>query len=622
MVQHGEFLRQRITNTILATGFITTVAVSPSWTYDPINLIKMLFVTLGTFFAVGIVLANRDQFNFKSKQLFPIYFFGFSILIPLFLAPASFSQQFWGIFGRNTGALTLLVSSLIILISSLAIDANGLVKAVRILIVLNVFLVFYCLIQIAGLDPVGWSQFAPFATLGNVNFLSAILGMLSVILFVQLFYSKEVLPLKLFLFVVLFINIFVMLETDSIQGPIIFIIGGSFSALCFAWSRKKRLTMAILSLLLLPMYAGGIFGLFNQGPLSRIVYQASNVFRADYMSAAWKTFLANFATGVGHDSFDGWYRTERGFISAYRTGPFRTTNSAHNIYLDMAANGGIFLFVSYLSVVVVTLIFALNYIRKCKVLNVTFLSILGAWVAFIVQSAISINQIGISIWGWIFTGAILGISSGKTDNLFASESIFDNRKLHKTAKKKVTGLLSAKSITFAIMFGIIGLLISLPPSLADSRYKSAMNNQNLNELLQVAEMPGVTAFHLSTIIDVARKNNFEPQAIEVSEMLTSRFPRDFFGWNVRMTFSSLSNEVRKQAYTRAKELDPYFYCADVNPSQNFLDEFDRLPVSKKYELVRWWGMVPFNNSQVPENVSWLKALTPQIAQKASTICPS
>jgi hypothetical protein len=135
-------------------------------------------------------------------------------------------------------------------------------------------------------------------------------------------------------------------------------------------------------------------------------------------------------------------------------------------------------------------------------------------------------------------------------------------------------------------------------------------------------MPGITAFHLSTIIDVARKNNFEPQAIEVSEMLTSRFPRDFFGWNVRMTFSSLSNEVRKQAYTRAKELDPYFYCADVNPSQNFLDEFDRLPVSKKYELVRWWGMVPFNNSQVPENVSWLKALTPQIAQKASTICPS
>ena len=623
MVQHREFLIHRIINTILATGFITTIAVSPSWNYDPINLIKALIVTLGTFFAVGIVLANRGHFNFKSKKLFPIYFFGFSIVIPLFLAPAPFSQQFWGIFGRNTGALTLLVSSLIILISSLVIDATGLVKMIRILIALNVFLVFYCLVQIAGLDPVGWSQFAPFATLGNVNFLSAILGMLSVILFVHLFYSEELLSLKLILVAVLIVNIFVMLKTDSIQGPIIFIIGGSFSALCFAWLRKERLTMAILSLLLLPMYAGGIFGLFNQGPLSKFVYQASNVFRADYMSAAWKTFLANFATGVGHDSFDGWYRTERGFISAYRTNPLRTTNSAHNIYLDMAANGGIFLFISYLSLVVVTLVSALNYLRKCKVLDVAYMSILGAWVAFIVQSAISINQIGVSIWGWIFTGAILGISSGKTDNLFASKSIFGNRNLHKTAKKKRnSSFLSAKSITFSIMFGIIGLLVSLPPLIADSRYKTAMNNRNLNELLQVAELPGTTAFHLGTIIDLARRNNFEPQAIELSEKLTSRFPRDFFGWNVRMTFASLPNEIRKQAYTRAKELDPYFYCADINPSQNFLDEFDRLPVSKKYELVRWWGMVPFSDSRVPENISWLKTLTTRIAQKASTFCAS
>ncbi len=616
-------MNNRLTSLILMVGVLTTVAVSPTWTYDPINLVKALIVTIGSFVALGIVLANHSLFNFNSKQLIPVYFFGLSILVPLFFAESPINQQLWGIFGRNSGALTLIASFLIILICSLSIHGANLAKMVRTIFALNVFLMSYCLVQIAGLDPVAWSQFAPFATLGNVNFLSAILGMFSVTLFVQLVYSNERVSTKLIFAVVLSINIFIMLKTDSIQGPVIFLIGASFTAFCFAWQKRRKMHLVLMSLIFIPIYTGGIFGLNNQGPLGAIVYQPSNVFRADYMSAAWNTFTENIVTGVGHDSFDGWYRTERGFISAFRTNPLRTTNSAHNIYLDMAANGGLLLFISYLGVVLLTLTLAMRHVFKSRKLNVNYAAILGAWIAFIVQSAISINQIGVSVWGWIFTGTILGLSSGKTNDSLSDVYILESRKLKKSrGKKKPTETLSARSVVFATIFGLVGLLSALPPALADSRYKNAMSNRNLNELLQVAQMQGTTAFHLGTIIDLARKSNYEPQAIQVSDRLTTIFPRDFFGWNVRMTFASLSNELRGEAYKRAKEIDPYFYCADVNPIQSFLIEFDRLPISKKYELVRWWGLVPFNDSRLPSNDDWLATLTPKITQRAATFCGS
>jgi hypothetical protein len=46
------------------------------------------------------------------------------------------------------------------------------------------------------------------------------------------------------------------------------------------------------------------------------------------------------------------------------------------------------------------------------------IGLLSAWIGFQAQSLISIDNIGISVWGWLLGGAILGIShnlSGKKE---------------------------------------------------------------------------------------------------------------------------------------------------------------------------------------------------------------
>jgi len=69
------------------------------------------------------------------------------------------------------------------------------------------------------------------------------------------------------------------------------------------------------------------------------------------MHAGIAMLLNNPLTGVGIDSYDDWYRAERGIISALRTSLTRTANSAHNISIDIAAGGGFPLLISHLLII-------------------------------------------------------------------------------------------------------------------------------------------------------------------------------------------------------------------------------------------------------------------------------
>lgn len=114
-----------------------------------------------------------------------------SLLIALFVSfafsGAPIGQQLWGSFGRNTGLLTY-ISLIGILLAATAIRTEEFTeKLVKVLILTNIPIGIYCIIQILGLDPVNWSSFAPFGTLGNVNFLSAFLGMCATAGFLLIF---------------------------------------------------------------------------------------------------------------------------------------------------------------------------------------------------------------------------------------------------------------------------------------------------------------------------------------------------------------------------------------------------------------------------------------------------
>jgi hypothetical protein len=131
-------------------------------------------------------------------------------------------------------------------------------------------------------------------------------------------------------------------------------------------------------------------------------------------------FLNNPIKGVGVDRYGSYFKEFREAAYPLRYGYEITSSNAHNIYIQLFATAGIFVGLIYL---------LLNlYIFRQGVLLVLSLDsenqkisliLLSAWVGFQAQSIISIDNIGLSIWGWVLGGSILALKQRTSGGLGA-----------------------------------------------------------------------------------------------------------------------------------------------------------------------------------------------------------
>jgi hypothetical protein len=156
----------------------------------------------------------------------------------------------------------------------------------------------------------------------------------------------------------------------------------------------------------------GAMGIFQYGPLSKYLYQDSITFRGDYWRAGLKMFEDNWVHGVGIDSYGDFYRMYRDSSAANRRGLDMVSNSAHNLLIDLAATGGLILALGYLAILGVVGFTILKEIRRSPRVSLEFKFLVVLWLAFNLQTLISINVPGLAIWGWIFSGLLLGYDSG------------------------------------------------------------------------------------------------------------------------------------------------------------------------------------------------------------------
>jgi len=435
----------------------------------------------------------------------------------------------------------------------LSSDSNLHVKVINALVITSVPMTFYCLIQIAKLDPIGWSELRPFGTLGNINFLSAFLG-LSTICALALVPSKKYSPLLMVgLIALIIVDLSIIYYTGSIQGLMMFIAGAGIQIFIFI---AKRFRSKLFNIAYLIMSSVGIFftilGLTNRGPLAKFLFAPSIVFRSDYWHAGWEMTLKRPLFGVGLDSYGDWYRQVRGQISTLRTGPDRTANTAHNIFLDISSNGGIPLITGYLSIVLIAFYFGIKSIRSNPTPH--NIALFTSWVGFLIFSTISINQVGVGIWGWLLTGILIGKSKfNKIETTKAKKS--DVIKISKKKRNKSNFPASASMSGLAGL--TLGLLISFIPLQADAKFKTALQSGSIEKMLASVEVLGSTAFHKEMVIDVALRNNFEPQALILAREIVKRYPKDFMGWRVLAAVNGSTLQEKSEALLKLRELDPY-----------------------------------------------------------------
>jgi O-antigen ligase len=535
----------------LVLGPLTTLAISPSSNFDPINLIKIIFVSSFTFGVLFILLPDIKTHlgTLPAGIRFAAFAFIVWMSIVLFVSGAPMNQQFWGVFGRNNGYLGYLTLIVILLATAIIQEKSFYHKLVEALVLTAVPTTIYAIFQILGRDPISWSVMAPFATLGNVNFSSAYFGLASICASVLAFAPKQKIFIRALLLTMVVTDLFIILETGSIQGFMIYIAGMGFAGFFFVRAYKPLRILQIPYLFLgLAGFTITALALNNVGPLARFVFGETILFRFDYWYAGWAMTTKNPLIGVGLDSYGDWYREVRGEIATQRTTPDRITNTAHNIYLDISASGGFPLILAYLVLLGYSLRAAWLLMRRNRGFDPYFVALFSTWIAYLIQAAISINQIGVGIWGWLFTGALIGYEIATRE---------DSTSRNERKSRSESSQLPAAVALLGILGGGVGFLLAFLPFNADAKFKDALQSGNPVDQFTSATALGATAFHMELALDSALKANDEVLAGEIVEELLSRYPRDFMGWQVRQVLASTRPEDRERAYERLKEMDPF-----------------------------------------------------------------
>ena len=539
--------------TILMWALVAvTLLVTPTWAFDPINPIKMLVVSAVGFMGLGVLLANKKTMQLGRFRVPLILLSGFMVwqLVVFFVTGGEKLQQLFGTNGRNTGFITYLALSILFVVSMAASSANFLIRFLLASLLVGAASLGYGLIQAWGADPFNWvNPYSPvFGFLGNPNFQSSLLGVLGAVVFTQLLSVSVKIQIKGAYIGYLFVTLYVIKETDSQQGFLVLLIGSAVSLGVYVNQINPTLGFSYLGVAFVGFF-GVLLGILNKGPLASLLYKDSVTYRGDYWRAGWKMTVENPIFGVGLDSYGDWYRRSRTIEATLRRGPDATSNAAHNVFLDISSYGGFPLALFYIALMVLVAFSAVKVIKRAHGFNAGFVGLVAGWVAFQAQSIISINQIGLALWGWVLSGLIIGYEINTRGGNVVAE-----KKLGSGGTKPVE---TSAATPVAMFIGLtIGALVGAPPYLASVKYKSALETSNPQVIQDAAYIWPLDASRMIQVAMTLNENRIEDQGLKVALDTVERFPDNYLAWSTLSLMKQATEEQREEALVQMKRLDP------------------------------------------------------------------
>jgi len=537
---------------LLIAGCSVTLFVSPWNSIDPMNMPKMTVLIFLGLLGFGALLTVRPTTLIQNRRgLFAIsFFFIFWLCIATIFNKSEVWTKLYGTPGRNTGFLSYLSLTLIMLSVAIVVDQRFLKRVTTCLIFLGTTLSLYGLLQYKGIEffnYTGAGTSISFGTFGNVNFQSAFLG-IAASLTLSLGLFQNVTFKSRFFLISLCILMIVAIQVSSAQGFFSLIAGIGFSLIVWLAGKKKSKLVGALVILYLSGSLMLILGFLNQGPLARFVFNASIEVRGFYWYAAYRMIVENPIFGVGLDNYGDFYRSLRS-NSAIAYNSELTSNTAHNIPLDLAAGGGVLLLLIYIAILGLALVSIVKVVGRGSETNPYFIGIAGAWAAYQSQTLISINQLGVGIWGWILTGLLIGYEINTR-----KES--EETQVNSTRKVQLSNQTSGNFVLSTFVAGVIGAVFAFPPYIASNNYYKAIQSGKIELLISNTYSKPYDRSRFLITIDNLIANKLEPQAIEMLKNATVVYPNSFDLWQQWSQITSATSAQVTKAKSEMNRLDP------------------------------------------------------------------
>ena len=536
------------------TSIAVSVFVSPWNSIDPVNLPKLVALGVLSTIALGLALSDLRFAKSRSSRVLMIVLilFVMQLLAALMVSPGDFSFHLYGTPNRNTGFLAYLFLSFLLFASSASASAVVLKKFAYSLLGVGGFLGVYGLGQWRGIDFFDYVNAYGsnvFGTFGNPNFQSAFMGITAAVgltlgIFGEITRAQRVVCLVLCIIAIS--NVYLSSE----QGYLNFLAGVLAAFLVYLFS-KKKVILAWTGLALSSL--GGLLvlaGILNIGPLADLLYKSSLQTRGFYWRAAVNMMAEHPLFGVGLDGFGNWYRRSR-TQSAAESNASVVSDTAHNIPFDVGSGGGIPLLILYLLILGLALNAIIKVIRRSEGFDPFFASIVAGWVAYQAQSLISINQLGLGVWGWSLTGLLIGYELNTRQ-----KSTHDQKKLSGKIIKKREWI-PASAILIAITAGAVGAAVSLPPYLAANKYYKALQSGDGNLIYESAYLKPYDRFRFLYTAQILAENKLEDKAIQILSDASEIYPDSFDVWQRWSQITTATPAQIAKAKTEMKRLDPF-----------------------------------------------------------------
>jgi hypothetical protein len=539
---------------------LTALFVVSSTVTDPVNTPKL--VTLGVVGSacIGIVFASWSKVSSRSVEISTLLalFFLLAALSSTIFSESPLSQNIYGTYGRNNGLIAYIFLAFVFVSASVLVQHRSFESIAKALIVAGAVNIVYCAWVITFGDFIGWSN--PYGnilgTFGNPNFIGAFLG-----IFISAYVAFSISPSrssawKWSLLVVVPVTFFEIIESSAIQGRVVAV--GGLALVAFSWLRF-RVNRFILSLYSLAVTLVGVFavlGAFQIGPLTRFVYKTSISLRGQYWLAGWNAGESQPLTGVGMDALGDWYRRARDPQAVVFPGANTVVNAAHNVFMDMFAFGGWPLLIAYVALVAYSGWALVRTFVRLEAFDGTFTAIAVAWVGYQVQSIISINQIGIAIWGWLLGGALIAYERS-TRNQKDIEIVIKGKT--KNVIQSGQNSLSSRILLASSVSALIGLLIALPPFVSDTKWRSAMTERSLpqiEESMKSSYFNPLNANRFIYNIRLLEESKLTDSAYKYAVEATEWNPQVYDFWRLLYFLSKSTTQDRERALAKMKELDP------------------------------------------------------------------
>jgi len=550
-----------ITLIVTLIGPAVLVFMTPTVSEDPINQSKMLLISIAASTILGISVANfKIVRNFQNKlYLMLIILFIFQLTLVLFIAPGPFNQQFFGTFGRNTGFISYLGLALVSLGAATVSSRNMLTKIATGLIIAGIFSWIYSVVQTLGLDPVKWNNpYSPIVGfLGNPNFQSSFLGMFGASSAALALQKNQTVLKKIILLFSILSTLGLIVRSNSQQGIIVLGIGIAIVLFLYLFYRDGKnhkvilfgysITVSIIGLIV-------ILGTLNLGPLGQFLYKLSVRQRGYYWNAAIEMIKDKPITGVGLDSYGDWYFGFRSVGAAQNT-PTVTSNSAHNVFLDFGANGGLPLLFIYLALIAITAVTIIKLLPKFAEFNWGFAALVAVWLGYLAQSVISINQLGLAIWCWLIMGIFIGLEADLSKEKLLGEPP-GNKNAKFVGKNQKSNTNSSTTYIFASVFLIIGFVVVFPVFQNDANSRKAIGSRSADQLISTVLKQPQDTYRIVGAATILANSNLLPQSRDLVDHAIAINPRMYNAWELKLQLTDPKSLDYQSIKDKLNELNP------------------------------------------------------------------